>query len=344
MKKVLKVTGKLILVIIGLLIILFLTFYLSTLGNYEVAKTVEQDPSIPHIKIENTVFHAETFGNDTNEIVIVLHGGPGNDYRYLLTLKELADKYFVVFYDQRGTGLSPRVDAKELTMDNMVNDLDGIIDYYAQGRQVNLIGHSWGAMLASGYIGKYPTRVNKVVLAEPGILTSEKANEFMELVKMDFNFPFLWHMGKCWFQSLHVKGPDKQAGIDYFFTALFFNADVSLFKEHPLSNYYCDQDLNNASLEYWRNSFLSNKAIFQGGIDEEGKMHIDLISGVENFKNKVLFMTGECNTLIGEEYQKGHMKYFNNTDIVVIKNAGHTMFGEQPKESIDAVRRYFDED
>jgi len=99
-----------------------------------------------------------------------------------------------------------------------------------------------------------------------------------------------------------------------------------------------------ASLEYWRNSSLSNKAIFQGGIDEEGKLHIDLVSGVGNFKNKVLFMAGECNTLIGEGYQKGHMNYFNNADMVVIKNAGHTMFGEQPIESIDAVRRYFNED
>jgi len=343
MKKILKVIVKSLLVIIGLLIILFVTFYLSTMGIYEVAKTVEQDPSIPHIKIENTIFHAETFGNNTNEIVIVLHGGPGNDYRYLLSLKVLADDYFVVFYDQRGTGLSPRVDIEEHTMENMISDLNNIIDYYAKGKKVNIIGHSWGAMLASGYVGKYPTKVDKVVLAEPGILTSEKAIEFMKLFKSDFSLSFLWHMGKCWFQSLHVDGPDEQAAQDYFFTAFALNADPSLFKKHPLSKYYCDQDLKNASLEYWRYSYLSNRTIFESGIDEEGNMQIDLVSGVENFKNKVLFITGECNTLIGEEYQKDHMKYFNNAEMVVIKNAGHTMFGEQPEESIGAVRRYFNE-
>lgn len=343
MKKILKVTVKSLLVIIGLLIILFVTFYLSTMGNYEVAKTVEQDLSIPHIKIKNTIFHTETFGDDTNEIVIVLHGGPGNDYRYLLSLKVLADDYFVVFYDQRGTGLSPRVDIEEHTMENMLSDLNNIIDYYAQGRKVHIIGHSWGAMLASGYVGKYPSKVDKVVLAEPGILTSEKAIEFIELVNPDFSFSFLWHMGKCWFQSLHVDGPDEQAAQDYFFTAFVLNADPSLFKKHPFSKYYCDQDLKNASLEYWRYSYLSNKTIFQSGIDEEGKMQIDLVSGVENFKNKVLFLAGECNTLIGEEYQKDHMKYFKNAEMVVIKNAGHTMFGEQPEESIGAVRRYFKE-
>ena len=60
----------------------------------------------------------------------MLYGGPGNDYRYLLSLKALADDYFVVFYDQRGTGLSPRVDVKEHTIENMINDLNNIIDYH----------------------------------------------------------------------------------------------------------------------------------------------------------------------------------------------------------------------
>jgi pimeloyl-ACP methyl ester carboxylesterase len=150
-------------------------------------------------------------------------------------------------------------------------------------------------------------------------------------------------MGKCWFESLHVDGPDEQAASDYFFTAMFFNGDVSLIKEHPISNYFCNRDLNTASLEYWRYNYQSNQAIFQSGTDEKGNLQIDLVSGVENFKNKVLFITGECNTLIGEEYQKDHMMYFNNTEMVVINNAGHSMFGEQPEESIGAVRRYFKE-
>ena len=103
MKRILGITGKILLVLTGVLIILWVIFYFLTIGKYEVAKTVVQDPSIPHIKIGNTIFHAETFGNDTNEIVIALHGGPGNDYRYILPLKELADEFFVVFYDQRMT-------------------------------------------------------------------------------------------------------------------------------------------------------------------------------------------------------------------------------------------------
>jgi len=338
MKKVLKITGKFILVIIGLLIILFLIFYLSTLGNYEVAKTVEQDPTIPHIKIENTVFHAETFGNDTNKVVVVLHGGPGNDYRYLLSLKALADEYFVVFYDQRGTGLSPRVNENEFTMGNMINDLNNIIDYYAKGRKVNLIGHSWGAMLASGYIGKYPSKVDQAVLAEPGILTSEEAQDFMEKMKIKFSLGLLKHMGKCWFQSLHVKGPDDQAAKDFFLQAFTLGGNM---KENPYAAYYCNEDMTTASFDFWRFGGLASSASFRNAMDEDGNLKLNLVDGVENFTNKVLFIASECNSIIGEEQQKDHMKYFKNAEMVVIKNAGHTMFGEQPEESIGAVRSYF---
>lgn len=74
-----------------------------------------------------------------------------------------------------------------------------------------------------------------------------------------------------------------------------------------------------------------------------GNLEIDLISGVENFNNKVLFISGECNTLIGKDYQQGHMKYFPNTELAIIPNAGHTMFGEQPEECLAKVRGYFNE-
>ncbi len=340
MKRMFKITVRIFLAFLVALVILFIIFYILTTGKYEVAKTVEQDPSVPHIKTGNTVFHAETFGSDTNELVIAIHGGPGNDYRYILSLKELSDEFFVVFYDQRGTGLSPRVPAAELTLDNMLADLNDIIDYYSKGRKVNLIGHSWGAMLASGYIAKHPDKVSKAVLAEPGILTSDEAKEFMEKVKMKFSFALLKHIGKCWFRSLHVKGPDKQASKDYFLASFMLEGNI---KGNPFADYYCNKDLSTASLDYWRYGALANTAIMRNGMDKNGNLQLDLVSGVENFKNKVLFIASECNTLVGERQQKRHAEYYPDAELVVIKNAGHTMFGEQPDECIRLIRQYLNE-
>ena len=83
----------------------------SESGNL-VPRTVAEDPSIPAIELNGLRFHAETFGNPAKPVIVMLHGGPGGDYRGMLRLAgrynaySLTDDYFVVYWDQRGTGKS----------------------------------------------------------------------------------------------------------------------------------------------------------------------------------------------------------------------------------------------
>ena len=335
--KILKIIGKVLLIIALVLMGLYVAFYLMAWGDYQVAKTVEQDPSIPHIVLDDVTFHAETFGSDTNKVVIVLHGGPGNDYRYLLDLKGLSDEYFVVFYDQRGTGLSPRVPAEQLTVQNMVEDLHNIVEHYGGGEQVNIIGHSWGGMLASAYVSKYPETVDKLVLAEPGPLTPEGARQFGEDSQPAMSWGLLVHVGRCYFQSLHVDEIDNQAAGDYFYQAFATNRDV---KNHPLAGYFCDQDISKADFNYWRFNGLTSYEIMMKNMQGDFSA-MNFGEGVEKFDKKVLFLAGACNILIGLEFQTDQVKLFNDAEMVIIENTGHFMFGEQPDASLAAVRDYF---
>jgi proline iminopeptidase len=339
MKKALRFTLKVLFTLLIAILLFSIIMYLVTTGDYSVSQTIEEDKSIPHIEINDVVFHAETFGNDTNQTVIVIHGGPGNDYRYLLPLKELAKKYFVVFYDQRGTGLSTRVDEEEQSLEISINDLANIIDYYSPEKKVNLIGHSWGAMLASGYMAQNPERVAKAVLAEPGMLTSEKALEYMQAFQIKMSWPVIKAMTRILFESFHLNNADKQARIDYVFGEI-----VTLDMEgNPMRRYFCDENIENTYMPFWRFSGLASQTIRKKGMDENGDMNIDLVSGLGNYTRKVLFVTGECSQILGEDFQQGHMKYFPNAEMVVIKDAGHTMFGEKPGESLEIIERYFKE-
>jgi len=340
MRKALKITGKILLGLLILIIVFIVTMFLITTGDYSVPKTVENNQSIPFIVVNDVVFHAQTFGNDSNKTVIIIHGGPGNDYRYLLPIKALSKNYFVVYYDQRGTGLSPRVDEKEQSLENSLNDLSNIIDYYSPDETVNLIGHSWGAMLASGYIAKHPDRVSKVVLAEPGMLTSAKAKEYMQLFKIDFNWSVIKAMTLIVFESLHLKNADKQARIDYIFGKIGLLNNV----ENPMRKYFCDEDIQNGYLPFWRLSGVASQSIIKKGMDKDGNIQIDLVTGLEKYQKKVLFMVGECNQLIGKTYQEGHMIYFPNAEMVVIKDAGHSMMGEKPEACIKIIEQYFEEE
>lgn len=140
-----------------------------------VPKTVEEDPTLPSIFINSRLLHAEAFGKAGDPLIICIHGGPGADYRYLLNAKDLVQHgYRVVFYDQAGSGLSQRFDQSyydNLDIENIfITELQGIIAKYRTNpdQKVILLGHSWGAMLATAYAGKYPSEISGLAVFEPG--------------------------------------------------------------------------------------------------------------------------------------------------------------------------------
>ncbi|MCB0084546.1 MAG: hypothetical protein KDE47_26585, partial [Caldilineaceae bacterium] len=119
--------------LIGVLLFAVVGLFVGTAGDHSVPDTVTTDPTLPHVEIDGVTFHAETFGEPQNPTVVVVHGGPGGDYGYLLNLHQLADAYHVVFYDQRGAGLSPRVAAAQLSLASSIEDLHRIVTHYGHG-------------------------------------------------------------------------------------------------------------------------------------------------------------------------------------------------------------------
>ena len=61
--KIVKTFGKVVLGILVGLVALFVLGYVLTIGDYAVAKTVAQDPSLPQITVDGITYHAETFGD-----------------------------------------------------------------------------------------------------------------------------------------------------------------------------------------------------------------------------------------------------------------------------------------
>ncbi len=338
-RKIFKTIFYTFVIVVGI----FAVLYLWTTGNWKVAETVAQDSTISHITIENAVFHSETFGDDSMRTIVVIHGGPGQDYRYLLPLKELADEYRVVFYDQRGTGLSPRVDASELTLQSSINDLHRVINYYCPDEKVNILGHSWGAMLGSGYLAKHPEKVNRIILAEPGFLTTEMSEVFMKRTngfKLDMTLSNILLIGKIFMRGLHVRGPDDQAIKDFIYSSLV-SSDIP---DHPMSGYFCGHEFDSTQIKFWRLSMVASQSIQQSQVDEQGKLHIDLVGGVEKYQDMVLFITGDCNQFIGPDYQEMQLKYFPKHKLEIIHNAGHNMFLDQPEQFFSIVRNFFKEE
>lgn len=78
--------------------------------------------------------------------LVVLHGGPGADHRYLLPqMLRLADGYRTLFYDQRREG-------ERITWRTHVDDLGAVIRERLGPARPTIVGYSWGGLLALLYL------------------------------------------------------------------------------------------------------------------------------------------------------------------------------------------------
>lgn len=275
-----------------------------------VPKTVVEDTSLPSIKINNVLLHAEAFGNPNNPILLILHGGPGNDYRYLLNCKKFVDDgFYVVFYDQRGSGLSQRLNKETYKINDLEIELGGVIDYYRKSpnQKVFILGHSWGGMLASIFINSNLTKINGAIIAEPGGLIWQDVKDYIgRAFRISFTSEALNDIA---YQDQFLTGDENQHELlDYKFS-LFAAAE----KDSPIGN--------EGNTKFWRYGSVINRALFDLG----DKQQPNWTTNLSQYKTKILFVYSQNNTAYGETHAKKVSSAYPNVQLELIKDSGHNM-------------------
>jgi proline iminopeptidase len=277
-----------------------------------VPKTADEDSSVPSIRINNVLLHAETIGDSNDPMIVVLHGGPGSDYRYLLNCKDLAAAgYYVVLYDQSGCGLSQRREKGEYSIQMAYDELTGVIEHYrtSPNQKIFLLGHSWGAMLATGYINEYPARIAGAILCEPG--------------------GFVWqdivdYVGRTRDYSLFSETLSDVTYLDQFFSGKGSAQEVLDYK-FGLSQ--STDGANDSPLgdemppPFWRLGLINNRAFFDIG----EATHPDWTTNLHAYDTPVMFVYSEHNRAYGLEHAKHVSSAYPNIQLVRIDDAGHDM-------------------
>jgi proline iminopeptidase len=300
--------------------------------GYLVPATVAEDGGLPAIEMNGSLFHLETVGDPADPVIIFLHGGPGGDYRSMLRMGQryggfsLADDFFLVYWDQRGSGLSKRHDKDVLTLDIYTEDLNALVDRYATGRQVYLIGHSWGGMYATQYINEYPTRVAGAVLIEPGPLDGPTF-ESIKSEMFDLNLGAEWLNDFAW--NSQFLSPDDHARWDY-------ERMLGLKDSQP--RYHQQMDIDPAP--FWRLGAAVNKYLEMDGQDENGVAVYDFTDNLSAYTTPVLFITGSLNGVIGETFQRQQILQYPFASLVVVENAGHDLEWTHTAGVLTHVREY----
>ncbi len=295
-------------------------------GNL-VPKTVDQDPALPHIRVNGTKLHSEAFGDPADPMVVFLHGGPGGDYRNALSLQQLAQNgYYVVFYDQRGSGLSRRHDKNSYTIQLVLDDLTAVIDHYRSGstQKIFLFGHSWGAMVAAAYINAYPERITGAVFAEAGGFNKALLDEYG---------------GASRKLNLFAEETNDVMYYDQFLTGKESDHELLDYKAAIQTSFSYVQG-NNEGVEgpspFWRNGAV----VLNAFVDIAEKEGFDFTTRLDLYSAKTLFLYGENNQSYGRTFAQKEAAFFPFAEIVQINNTGHEMIYFQWSQVYPVVLNY----
>ena len=306
-------------------------------GNL-VPETVDQDPTLPSITVNGVMLHSEAFGHPDSTMVVCIHGGPGSDYRYMLNGKDLSDYgYRVVFYDQMGSGLSQRL-SKESYLDQgigaveaLYDELSGVIAHYRTSpeQKVFLLGHSWGAMLATAYAGKHPNDIQGLVLCEPGGLIWKDVMTFMDNTR-SFGF-FSETLNDAVYLDQFITPGTSDKGLyeimDYRFGVMVSSNDIT----------GDNGEVSNA----WRAG-----AIISGAFSEIGtKYEPNFSEGISNFNVPVLFFYSEKDKGYPDSWAQKISAPYNSKTLVKIYGTGHDGIIEDTApwkdQTLPAILDYF---
>ncbi|KAG7097757.1 hypothetical protein E1B28_005078 [Marasmius oreades] len=211
---------------------------------------VEGTLSVP-FKVNGTVYktwvfqHASPAVLPTARPLVVLHGGPGLTHDYMLPLTDLAASRPVVLYDQIGSGKSSHVASNDSTfnwgLDVFLQELDNVLSILNIGHDFDLLGHSWGGVMAAEYAVRRKNPGLKHLVFSDSLPSNELWDQsegellaaFPEEVQSDlavgFDDPVRYRKGLAAFFAVHgcTVNPTPQ-GVNVSFDYLFEDPTSSI--------------------------------------------------------------------------------------------------------------------
>jgi proline iminopeptidase len=297
--------------------------------NALVPATVDENPDLPSVSIYvagyDRLVHYQTFGDSQNPTLFILHGS-ASDMRAYLPLHILFDKYFVVFWDMRGNGLSERCTKEELAIDEMVNEIEAMKKIFSPDKPINIMGHSWSAFFAARYLARYPDHVNQAILIEPNGLK----DDFMKDVGQALNLFTEGYMDMM-YATKYLTAKDQEM-LDYQALAMLRSG---------VRNFYCDEN-NIPEWPVWRIGAYA-LIVWEKSLLKNGKYDFDYTEGLDKFPNKVLIVGTECSPIGYSFQEKYHKPLFQNAEVLRIENSGHRILTEQFDALVIGVKSYLSE-
>jgi pimeloyl-ACP methyl ester carboxylesterase len=267
------------------------------------------------VEIDGARLHYMTAGHGTP--VILLHGYAETSLMWKPIIPLLAERFTVIAPDLPGIGDSD-IPADGLDMKSAairIHDLAKSLGV----QKAEVVGHDIGLMVAYAYAAQFPAEVSKLVLMDaflPGVPGWEAV----------YNNSHIWHF--------RFNGPTPEAlvqGRERTYFDYFWN-DFAADKNHSIP-------------EEARQAYAAAYAR-PGRMRAGWAYFVSFLRAAKDFAQlsqtkltmPVLTIGGEKAN--GDVLAKQARLVATDVTVVVLKNAGHWVMEEQPKETIEALQKF----
>ncbi len=251
--------------------------------------------------------------------LVLINGGPGGTHHCFHPHFSAAKNFArIIYYDQRGCGLSDYKPDNGYTVDQAVNDLDHLRQALSIDQWV-VLGFSYGGLLAQYYSTKYPENVKGLVLVGSSLgffeLSSFRDKEFisereMEKLNQIHRTPGLSMAQGVY--NLHLNGDWKR------------------------QNYYrpSREDLARMARYEWVHDPNFKSSILPS------RTKVDLEGAFKDCPIPTLILEGQWD--MGQNEDKPQRLHMNhpNSRLVIFNESAHSIFEDEPEAFFEELRLF----
>lgn len=120
-----------------------------------------------HVRSGTATLYVRVSGPATAErTLIAVAGGPGASHHYIRALEQVAgDKRRVLIFDPRGVGASTPPADEDYSLPRYADDVEAIRRSVGV-ETFDLLGHSFGGLVAMEYVSRFPQRVRSIAFVD----------------------------------------------------------------------------------------------------------------------------------------------------------------------------------
>jgi pimeloyl-ACP methyl ester carboxylesterase len=135
------------------------------IGQMYQVKRISRSEFVP---IRNLQYHVQIWGEPAPGKIplVMVHGWMDVAASYQFVVDAFAQDHYVIAPDWRGYGQTESGGVDNYWFPDYLADLEFLLDHYAPGQQVNLVGHSMGGNVVMLYAGVRPERIRRLVNLE----------------------------------------------------------------------------------------------------------------------------------------------------------------------------------